>query len=169
MEAQYLINSAYIKNNFNTTVISGVNYYPFTFDIDDLIERFISMATIIILPVCLCMGYPIFLLAIVNEKEKKLIEIMKINGLKMSNYWIVNYFFDWIFYWICIAVFWFAGTFVLGLRAFTHTGFMVWLVIFNGWGMAQISWAFLTSVFLNRTQTASIVGYCIAVYFMAIG
>jgi ABC-type multidrug transport system fused ATPase/permease subunit len=52
---------------------------------------------------------------------------------------------------------------------FVQTSIWLQLVVFNGWGMAQISWAFFTSVFINKAQTASIVGYGIAVYVMAIG
>ena len=42
-------------------------------------------------------------------------------------------------------------------------------MVFNGWGMAQISWAFFTSVFINKSTLAAIVGYGIAVYFMVVG
>ena len=45
MEVAAIINAAYIKNNFNTTVVSGVNYYPFRFNIDHLINRFMSFFT----------------------------------------------------------------------------------------------------------------------------
>jgi len=51
---------------------------------------------------------------------------------------------------------------------FEKTSFALMFVVLNGWGMAQISWAFFASVFLNKAQVASIVGYGIAVYFMAI-
>jgi len=44
------------------------------------------------------MGLPVFLYQIVLEKETKLIENMKINGMKMKNYWQVNYIFNLIFY-----------------------------------------------------------------------
>ena len=39
MEAASLINSAYIKENYNVTVISGINYMPFKFDINSLKEK----------------------------------------------------------------------------------------------------------------------------------
>ncbi len=37
-----------------------------------------------------------------------------------------------------------------------------------GWGLAQISTAFFISVFLSKSQTASIVGYTVAVWFTTV-
>jgi len=127
-----------------------------------------NVGTVIIVPVSLCMGFPVFLLSIVSEKEKRLIEIMKINGMKMSNYWMVSYFFNYLLYTVVIFVFMFWGRYVFRFNMFTNTNFLLLFIIFNGWGMAQISWAFFVSVFINKAQVASIAGYGIAVYFMAI-
>lgn len=47
---------------------------------------------------------------------------------------------------------------------FVETDKMVWIVTLLGWGLAQISMAFFISVFLSKSQTASIVGYTVAVW-----
>jgi hypothetical protein len=81
VEGASLINKAYIKHQFNTTVVTGINLFPFKFNLKAGIGKFQTMLGCFILPVCLMMGFPIFLFNVVLEKEKRLIEIMKINGL----------------------------------------------------------------------------------------
>jgi hypothetical protein len=61
------------------------------------------------------MGLPVFLYQIVLEKENRLIENMKINGMRMSNYWIVNFFFNLGFYCVTALLFMIFGTKVFGL------------------------------------------------------
>lgn len=114
------------------------------------------------------MAFPVFLYNIVLEKEKRLLDMMKINGVKMTNYWIINYVFCYLFYLITFLTLYLCGKYVFEFPYFVQSHPGVIFVIFNGWGMAQISWAFFTSVFLSKARTASIVGYGIAVYFMAI-
>jgi hypothetical protein len=44
-------------------------------------------------PLALSLNLPIFLYILVLEKENKLVNMMKMNGLKIYNYWIVNIIF----------------------------------------------------------------------------
>lgn len=96
MEAAHIINKAYIKHQFNTTVVSGINFYPYRIDFENEIFRTETCLSIALVPFCMLMGFPLCLFNIVNEKEKRLIEIMKINGLKMVNYWINTFVFNWL-------------------------------------------------------------------------
>jgi hypothetical protein len=47
---------------------------------------------------------------------------------------------------------------------FEKTNGYILLIIFNGWILAQISWAFLVSIFIESSLTASVVGYVVAIY-----
>jgi hypothetical protein len=82
----------------NTTVVSGVQYYPFTPNFDKELDRGVSLLGVLVFPVCMCMCLPVFLYYIVLEKETRLVETMKINGMRMKNYWIVNFIFNFILY-----------------------------------------------------------------------
>ena len=82
------------------------------------------------------MGYPMFLFNIVNEKEKRLIEIMKINGLKMINYWIVTFTFNYVFTAIIFIFFSFMGKYFFEMSFFQKTNIWVIILIFNGWILA---------------------------------
>jgi hypothetical protein len=68
-----------------------------------------------VFPLCMSMGLPVFLYQIVLEKETRLIENMKINGMKMSNYWKINYLFNLVFYMITALIFLFFGMTVFDL------------------------------------------------------
>ncbi len=161
-----LLNQAYMRTLFqNTTVVSGVQFFPFSPDISGQLSKGVSLICILVLPVALSMSFPVFLYQIVLEKETRLIEIMKINGLRMSNYWLVNFIFNLGFFSITMFVFLLAGSKVFRLEIFTETNLAIFVFAFLGWGYAQISIAFLLSVFVNKSQTATIVGYSFAVWF----
>ena len=82
LEAASLVNKAYIKNIFpNTTVMTGVNFYPYKFSLKMISGVMQDQVSKIGLPLCLTICLPVFMQAIVQEKETKLTEMMKINGL----------------------------------------------------------------------------------------
>lgn len=118
LEAAHIINKAYIKHQFNTTVMTGVNIFPFVFNLPEAIKKTQDMLGTFIIPLCMMMGYPMFLFNIVNEKEKRLIEIMKINGLKMINYWIVTFTFNYVFTAIVYIFFVFMGKYFFEMSFF---------------------------------------------------
>ena len=62
---------------------------PFTINLDKEIGKITNWTAVTMFPICLTISLPIFLALLVQEKEMRLVEIMKINGLKMKNYWFV--------------------------------------------------------------------------------
>lgn len=108
------------------------------------------------------MGFPTFLVNVVIEKERKLIEMMKINGLNMNNYWAVNYVFNFLYYILSVFILIFTGRYVIGFKNFVDTDLRLQLAIYLGWGLAQISYAFFLSVFFSRTTVASISSYMLS-------
>jgi uncharacterized membrane protein len=51
-----------MRENFNdTTVIGGVGFFPFLTDIENSAQRFLSTVCILVLPMCMSMGLPVFL------------------------------------------------------------------------------------------------------------
>ena len=72
IESASLINKAYIKNNFpDTTVTSGIGFYPYTFSDKQFKEGITNKMAILVLPLCLCQLFPLFLYKLVREKESK--------------------------------------------------------------------------------------------------
>lgn len=69
-------------------------------------------------PLCLCMLLPVFVYQIVLEKEAKLIDIMKMNGLRMRHYWFVTVVLDFFYFLIQCTIFILFGRFGLQLQFF---------------------------------------------------
>jgi hypothetical protein len=127
------------------------------------INRIVNVIGLLVYPFGLCLLLPIWIYSIVIEKEKKLIENMKINGLKMYNYWFINFMFNLMTYAVTVSIYYSAGYF-LDLKFFVDTSPKIMLLVFLGWGLCQNAFAFFVSVFLNNSQTASLVGYGLAIW-----
>ena len=57
------------------------------------ILRMVSITGASLYPLSLSLLLPIFMYIIVLEKEEKLLEMMKMNGMKMKDYWLITYLF----------------------------------------------------------------------------
>ena len=119
-----------------TTVIAGAQIYPYSSNVEVAAAKAVSIMSIVIYPVCMSMGIAVFLYQIVLEKETRLLETMKINGMKMSNYWYVNFVFNLAFYGLTAFFFYFFGSQIFKLQVFTDTNMPLMFVILFGWGLA---------------------------------
>lgn len=89
---------------------------------------------------------------------------MKMNGMKMSYYWVVNFIFDFFTYSLTIVWFCLFGYYVMSLKTFTQTSIGLQIVTFVGWGLAQISMSYFLYPFMHKAYSASLVGYIIALW-----
>ena len=165
-----LFNKAYIKYLFpNVTVISGIQLMPIALDDnEENIQRILNVVGIIFYPMAVSLLMPLFMYNIVIEKERQLIEIMRINGLKMRNYWISYFIFNYILYLITIFFFIIFGTYVFGLNLFRETSFLLIILTIFIWGFAQIGLAYFFQSFLSNGRTTSIIGYMISLWLTII-
>lgn len=85
------------------------------------ILRLISMLGSMMYPFALSLNLPIFLNVLVLEKENKLLNMMKMNGLKMHNYWLINIFFFMLIQLINFFIFYLFGVHYLQLDFFKFT------------------------------------------------
>lgn len=108
---------------------------PFKPTIRNEAEKILNAIGNVCYPVLLALGMPVYLYQIVLEKEQRLLQTMKINGLKMSNYWKVNYIFNFALYLIVLTFFFIFGKYVSGLTIFTDTDPVILLLVFVGWGL----------------------------------
>jgi hypothetical protein len=129
------INQAYIRTLHPDTFIqSGVQFMPFSPNFDLEINRLVNIIGLLVYPFGLCLLLPIIIYSIVIEKEKKLIETMKINGLKMYNYWFITFLFNFGVYMITVIIYYGAGM-AMNLDFFKNTNPMIMLLVFIGWGL----------------------------------
>lgn len=106
---------------------------------------------------------PAFLYTIVLEKESRLLENMKINGLQMVNYWIVGFVFNLGYQMLIIISYLIFGKFCSGISFFTDTNFGVIFLTYSAWGMCSVSIAFFLSCFLNKANSAVMIGYVFSI------
>ena len=57
--------------------------------------------------------FPVMLYGLVLEKEEKLVQMMKMNGMKIYNYWLVYFLFNFALCLVTNIVFFMLGVFVL--------------------------------------------------------
>lgn len=90
--------------------------------------------------------------------------MMKMNGMKISSYWLVYFVFNFILSMITNLIFVFLGWLITGMRFFTETSPMLIFVTLVGWSLAQIGMAVFFQTFLNKSRSANIIGYLISIW-----
>lgn len=101
---------------------------------DAEVQKILNFIGIIMFSINMSLTMPIFLNHLVTEKEKKLVDNMKTNGLKMYNYWIVNGCFYYAFYLLTIGIFYLVGRYILVFDCFrdTHPLLMAEMLLIYG-------------------------------------
>lgn len=95
--------------------------------------------------------------------------MMRMNGMKMRNYWLVSFIFNFSMSIITNLVFFFFGYFFLDSAIFHQTGKDVLIVVLLGWILAQIGLSTFFQVFLTSSRAANIIGYLISIWTNLIG
>jgi hypothetical protein len=95
--------------------------------------------------------------------------MMKMNGMRISSYWLIYALFNFLLAVITNLVFFFLGAFVLDTPFFTKTSTGLLVVVALGWILAQIGLAAFLQTLLDKARSANIVGYIFAIWTMMIG
>lgn len=144
-------------------------YMPFDGEDRALINKTINVIGTGLYPLGLALLLPLFLYSIVSEKEEKLIEIMRMNGLDLKYYWVNTFIFNFLISLITFSIFYGFGFFVLELQFFTETNPIVLWIILIGWGIAQIAMTNLVQIFISNGKSATIIGYLLSIFSALIG
>ena len=141
----YLISSTVSLGSFTTEqtfLTAVVNYFAY-----------------VVYPMCFGLSLPVFMYALVLEREHKLKNIMQMHGLKEIHYWIVNFFTNIILYMIAASCYFYFAHSVFSLTIFAKGGsLLMWNILF-GWGLSQIGLAIFLQNFVSSSRTAILLGY----------
>ena len=137
---------------------------PFHAQVDKEIGKLLNFVGAIVYPVCLALCIPVFIHHLVMEKEEKLVENMKINGMKMHNYWLVNGLVNFTSYALTAFCFVIFGRYVCDLDFFYKTHPRILFEVYFLWGLSQISLPMFFSVFFSSAQAAAMTSYAITVW-----
>lgn len=127
-------------------------------------DTIISFVAVLIFPISLSLLFPVFLYTVVLEKEEKLIQMMKMNGMKISSYWLVYFIFNLMLSFITNLIFVLLGYLLTGMRFFVETSPLLLFLVLLGWSLAQIGMAVFFQTFLNKSRSANIIGYLISIW-----
>ncbi|KAI8894334.1 hypothetical protein BC833DRAFT_634258, partial [Globomyces pollinis-pini] len=103
---------------------------------------------------------PIFAITLVQEKERRILVMMRMNGMKSWSYYLSHYVVMLILYCISALIFLLTGYF-FKLTFFTITSPLVLAVIMFIWGNVQIALAFFFATLFNKSRTALVVVFMI--------
>ena len=134
----------------------------------------------ILLPFAFSFLLPVYAYALTYEKQEKLREMMKMNGLHMGYYWLINFLYNMVLYIIVALLVMLIGA-AFRLNFFISTRFqqfnffllhlnspLVLFLLFFGWGLNQVSMGFLLSTFFSKARTATSMQFLYIEYFLII-
>jgi len=148
---------------------SGSQVMPQSVSAAVIMAKIINLIGGNIYTIALSLLFPVFLQAIVMEKDERLREMMKMNGLRMKNYWIANYITSITLYIIAVSSFIFFGRYIVVVDFFSKTSLSVLFFSLFGWGLSQVSLSFFFQNFFSRGKSAMIGGYLIAMWTGLVG
>ena len=153
-----IMNKAYMHKIFpNITVSSGLQILPIGPEDNEVnVQRVTSVVASGIYPFVISLLIPFFIYTIVNEKDKKIFQFLKINGVKMRYYWISNFIVDYCFYAITTLVFVIVEIYIFKLRFLGESSFLLIILTLLGWGFSQIGLSYFFQAFISKERTSTV-------------
>lgn len=121
-----MLSQSYLRVvNNSTRILTGIQAMPPTQDESTIILAIINLVGGSLYPFALSILLPVYMFTLVLEKEERLREMMKMNGMQMKYYWMINYTFFVLLYLVAVSLFYLFGLKVLDISFFKNTGFGV--------------------------------------------
>jgi len=160
-----MLSRTYLRTqNSSFWLVTGLQSMPSLTGESDIVMGIISIIGGSLYPFALSILLPVYMFNLVLEKEERLQEMMKMNGMQMKYYWLVNYTFFLALYLIAVGLFYLFGVLVLQISFFTSTNFGIMCITLLGWGLSQTSLAIFFQNFLKKARYATILGYLLAIW-----
>ncbi|KAG0262066.1 hypothetical protein DFQ27_002566 [Actinomortierella ambigua] len=115
-----------------------------------------SMVGRILYPFGVSFLLPIFVIALVKEKEERILVMMRMSGLKSFTYYVAHYIHFYALHLLSSIMFVLAGL-AFKLPLFTKVEAGVFILVFFFWGHVQIALAFFLACFFSKSRTALVI------------
>ena len=163
-----IMNKAYIHEIFpNITVVSGLQILPISPEDNEVnVIKIVGIVTSGLYPISISLLIPFFMHSIVKDKEKKIIQLLKINGVKMRYYWISNFIIHYIIYLIMAILYIVFEIFIFQLNLLGKTSFLLIILTFLGWGIGQIGLSYFFQAFISKERTSTVISLSI-IFFIS--
>ncbi|KAI8918937.1 hypothetical protein BC831DRAFT_115788 [Entophlyctis helioformis] len=113
-------------------------------------------------PFALSFLIPLFVIELVQEKETKILIMMKMNGMKTSAYYFSHYVTFLCVYGVAALIFLICGA-AFQLSFFIATSTSLLLLLFFLWGNVHVALAFFMSTFFKRSRLALLASFLIMI------
>lgn len=143
------------KMNPNVRFVSSVSYLDSISAKNLIFAAFFCLITVSIIPLAVAGQLPIFLYALIVEKEMKTKYMMVVHGMNLWTYYLVNYFFFLGFSMLGNVSFILTCKYFLELPMFVSTSMAVLLLVFALFTHCQICLAILFQNFSLSTKIAT--------------
>ncbi len=95
--------------------------------------------------------------------------MMRMNGLSMLTYWMVNFLFNCLISLLTYSVFYMFGYFYMQSPFFTQTSPFIFWTILIGWMLCQIGMSMIFQVVISNSRAANIIGYLVTIWTNLVG
>lgn len=143
------------KINPKVRFVSSVSYLDIISAKTLIFGAFFCLVTITIVPLAVAGHLPVFLYALLVEKEMRTKYMMMVHGLNLWTYYLVTYAFFLCFSIIGNLIFIFACRYFLGLPLFTSSSLAIVFLVFALFSHSQICLAILAQNFPLNTKIAT--------------
>ncbi len=164
LSLMHMLTAGFLKTTKDVTLNSGYYYMAQSEDAVSFVDTIINTIGALVFPLSMSLLFPVFLSNIVLEKEEKLIQMMKMNGMKISNYWLVFFLFNFLMELVTFLLFFLVGVFLVDMPFFTQTSPALLLIITLGWMLSQIGFSVFFQTFLSSSRSANIIGYLVTIW-----
>jgi hypothetical protein len=169
LSLQHYIAQAYTWILTKTSTHSGWIFMRQDSESASFVDSLLNTVAALIFPLALSLLFPVMLYGLVLEKEEKLVQMMKMNGMRISTYWLVYATFNLLLALLTNVIFFMLGYIVLDTPFFKKTSAGLLIIVALGWILAQIGLAAFLQTLLDKARSANIVGYIFAIWTMMIG
>lgn len=127
-----------------------------------ILKNMFELLNVIFYPFAIGMALPIILTSLAMEKEEKIQDLLKINGMSIGKYYLSNLLFWFVFLSILELIFFVGGYFMLE-DGFFHENSVLEVILFCiGWNLLQLSFSFFLLTFMSSAGGASALGYVLS-------
>ena len=154
--------SSFAQSVLNTTGQYETMYAKLPVQAHEIKFDIVSFLAAALFPLILFFQFPIYVGAIMYDKERKLVMVMKMMGMRMSVYWLVHFLFNSLLY-LCVLIVLFALGFAFQFAIFVDNEFFTYFLLFILWGWAMISLSFIFSVFFGKEFIATVLSYLVVI------
>jgi len=106
------------------------------------------------------------LFVLVMEKEEKIKDLLDINGLKTTSYWIAFYAYNFIILSAVTITFLVVAKFYVSIDFFQKSSLLLIFYFLSIWNLSQIGFALFCSTFINQSAFATLAGYTISIFLL---